>query len=69
MNIMIQNSENPGAAVCVKKAATILGVSTRTVWRMIAAGELSVIHVRGCTRLLQAQVLGYLNGNGKANSL
>jgi len=69
MTMMNPENENSNGAVCVKKAATILGVSTRTVWRMIAAGELSVIHIRGCTRLLKAQVLGYLNGNGKANSL
>jgi len=66
---MMNENDNSNGAVCVKKAATILGVSTRTIWRMIAAGELSAIHIRGCTRLLLAQVLGYLNGNGKAVSL
>jgi len=67
MDTMYQENENLGAAVCVKRAASILGVSTRTIWRMIAAGELTAIRIRGCTRLLQAQVLGYLNGNGKAS--
>jgi len=66
---MLNDTENSNAAVCVKKAASILGVSTRTIWRMIAAGELSAIRIRGCTRLLLAQVLGYLSGNGKAIGL
>jgi len=66
---MMNENDNSNGAVCVKKAATILGVSTRTIWRMIAAGELSAIRIRGCTRLLLAQVLGYLQGKGNASGL
>jgi excisionase family DNA binding protein len=66
---MMNQDNNSSGAVCVKKAATILGVSTRTVWRMIAAGELSPIRIRGCTRLLLAQVLSYLQVSGNANGL
>lgn len=47
-------------AVSVKAAADLLGVSARTVWRMIADGQLHAIRVRRCTRLAVAEVLGYL---------
>jgi excisionase family DNA binding protein len=47
-------------AVTVKAAAELLGVSVRTVWRMIADGQLHAVRVRRCTRLAVAEVLGYL---------
>jgi excisionase family DNA binding protein len=53
------------ALVKVSEAARMLGVSSRTVWRMIADGELTVCRVRSCTRLSLAQVSSYLRGNGK----
>lgn len=68
MDTMNQDNENQGAAVCMQRAASILGVSTRTMWRMVAAGDSTVLHIRGCTRLPKAQVLRCLNGNRKANS-
>jgi len=48
--------ENGGGLVAVKQAAQLLAVSARTVWRMIADGELKVIRVRGCTRLSKAEL-------------
>jgi excisionase family DNA binding protein len=49
----------------IKDAAAILNVSPRTIWRMIADGQLTASRFRRCTRLLRSQVLGHLNGNGK----
>ena len=46
----------------VKEAAARLAVSPRTVWRMIAAKTLKAVHVRGCTRVLLAEVAKYLKG-------
>jgi excisionase family DNA binding protein len=57
------------ALVKVADAAKILGVSPRTVWRMIADGQLTVRRVRSCTRLSLAQVSSYLHGNGKVGAL
>jgi excisionase family DNA binding protein len=53
----------------VKEAAVYWGVSRRTVWRMIAAGQLKAARLRGCTLLLRSQVLGYFNGNGKVGGV
>ena len=43
----------------VKKCAGRFGVSVRTVWRIIAAGELPVVRIRGCTRIPEAALLAY----------
>ncbi|HEX3856679.1 MAG TPA: helix-turn-helix domain-containing protein [Verrucomicrobiae bacterium] len=53
----------------VTQAAKILNVSSRTVWRMIADGQLTASRFRRCTRLLRSQVLGYLKGNGKVGGV
>jgi excisionase family DNA binding protein len=49
----------------VKEAAAILKVNPRTVWRMIADGQLTACRFRRCTRLMRSQVLSYMKGNGK----
>ena len=56
-------------AISVKDAAVTLGVSRRTIWRMIADGQLTAYRFRHCTRLLLSQVLGYLKGNGKVGGV
>ena len=53
----------------VKEAAAIYRTSARTIWRMIADGQLKAYRFRHCTRLLRSQVLGYLKGNGKAGGI
>jgi len=50
--------DTEGKLLKVEEAAKILNVSVRTVWRMIADKELTAIHVRGCTRIALAKVLG-----------
>ena len=52
-----EQKENSCVMVRVNKAAAMLGVSPRTVWRMIADGQLKRICVRGCTCVLLADVL------------
>jgi excisionase family DNA binding protein len=44
----------------MKEAARVLAVSVRTVYRLIAARELAVVHVRGCARVNQADLLAYV---------
>ena len=53
----------------VPEAAAMLGVSSRTMWRMIADGQLTARRFRRCTRLLLSQVSGYLKGNGKVGGV
>jgi excisionase family DNA binding protein len=55
--------------VTVKDAAKMFGVSDRTIWRMIADGQLVAVRIRGCTRLLLGQVLDYLKGNGRVGGV
>lgn len=57
--------ESGDESLRVKEAAKILNISPRTVWRMIADGQLTASRIRRCTRLLRSQVLGYLKGKGK----
>jgi excisionase family DNA binding protein len=57
---MEDNNWNENKAVSVKATADLLGVSVRTVWRMIADGQLHAVRMRRCTRLAVADVLGYL---------
>ena len=56
-------------AISVKDAAVMLGVSPRTIWRMIADGQLTAVRVRGCTRLFSSQVMSYLQNAGKVGVL
>jgi excisionase family DNA binding protein len=53
----------------VNQAAKILNVSPRTIWRMIADGQLTAKRFRRCTRLSLVQVLSYLTGNGKVGGV
>jgi excisionase family DNA binding protein len=53
----------------VKKAASILGVSPRTVWRMIADEQIKVVRFRHCTRLALAEVMAMIHPTGKANNV
>lgn len=62
-------SENDNVFMRIKDAAAISQVSSRTIWRMIADGQLKAYRFRRCTRLLRSQVLDYLKGNGKVGGI
>ena len=44
----------------IKAAALRLGVSERTVYRIIAEGGLSLVHIRGCSCLKEADLTAYV---------
>jgi excisionase family DNA binding protein len=66
---MSENQTFGERLVSVKEAATQLAVSPRTVWRMIADGQLAAVRVRRCTRLSLAQVMNFLQGGGKVGGI
>ena len=68
-NDINEGETKPDALVKVTEAARMLGVSSRTVWRMIADGQLTVRRVRSCTRLSLAQVTSFLQGKGKVGGV
>lgn len=53
----------------VKEAAAMLKVNPRTVWRMIADGQLTASRFRHCTRVIRSQVMSYVKGNGKVGGV
>jgi excisionase family DNA binding protein len=50
---------NERMLVSVKMAADMLGVSVRTIWRMIADKQLGVSRIRSCTRVVRESVEAY----------
>ena len=44
------------------EAAKVLGIHERTVQRLVAAGELPAVHVRGATRIRKADLDAYVSG-------
>jgi len=63
------NKDGSETLLTVKESAEKLHVSRRTVWRMIADGQLTACRFRRCTRLMLSQVLGYLKGTGKVGGV
>ena len=66
---MNNHGEQNKILVKVSEAAKLLGVSSRTVWRMIADKELNPVRFRHCTRLALTEVMAIINPTGKAGSL
>jgi len=61
--------ENDNDFLRVKDAAAMSKVSQRTIWRMIADGQLKAYRFRRCTRLLRSQLVNYMKGNGKVGGV
>ena len=66
---MNENGQNNDALVKVTEAANLLSVSPRTVWRMIAEGQLTPVRFRRCTCLALAQISSVRQGGGKAGAI
>jgi len=49
--------------VRLKVAAARLGVSVRTVYRIIAEGGLALVRIRGCSCLKEADLTAYVEKN------
>jgi excisionase family DNA binding protein len=49
-----------GKLVRLKEAAYRLGVSVRTLYRIIAEGGLRLVHVRGCSCLRECDLIAYM---------
>lgn len=54
------NTVNEGGLLRLKAAAGRLGVSVRTLYRAIAQGELTLIHIRGCARIAEGDLQNYI---------
>jgi excisionase family DNA binding protein len=52
--------------VKVQDVSQFLGVSPRTVWRMIAEGQLQAVRIRRCTRVSRREVEALSNGDKMA---
>lgn len=53
-------SPPPPLLYTVRQTAEVLSYSTRTVWRLISAGELTTFKGPGPTRVLAASVAAYI---------
>lgn len=54
--------------VRVKVAALRLGISVRTLYRIVAEGGLSLVHIRGCSCLREADLQDYIERNRERRS-
>lgn len=55
-----QPEVSPTKLLRLKEAAKILGISVRTLYRIIADGHLTRVHVRGCSCIPSSQLNAYL---------
>jgi excisionase family DNA binding protein len=54
---------NLGGLIRLKVAASRLGVSVRTVYRIIAEGGLKLVHIRGCACISESELVNYIERN------
>ena len=70
---MILDAGNSGQTddglVKIQDVSRFLGISPRTVWRMIAEGQLQAVWIRRCTRVSRREVEALSNGDKKAGLL
>jgi excisionase family DNA binding protein len=69
---MISEETNDGSdvgLVRVKRAAALLGVSPRTVWRMISENQIKAVHVRRCTCVLLSELARLVHGGNNVRCL
>ena len=52
-----------GGLIRLKVAAARLGVSVRTVYRIIADGGLKLAHIRGCACISENELVNYIERN------
>ena len=59
-----ENTDGKGQGLLrMKAAAARLGVSVRTVYRVIAEGGLTPIHIRGCACIAESDLMKYIERN------
>jgi excisionase family DNA binding protein len=63
------NNGSEAGLVRVKRAAALLGVSPRTVWRMISENQIKAVHVRRCTCVLLSDLMRLVHGGNKVGCL
>ena len=56
-------AESVGGLLRLKAAAARLGVSVRTVYRIIAEGGLKLVHIRGCACISENELVNYIKRN------
>ncbi len=52
-----------GGLIRLRVAASRLGVSVRTVYRIVAEGGLRLVHVRGCACIAESDLRNYIQRN------
>jgi excisionase family DNA binding protein len=61
---METNSNNNGSGLGrIKVAAARLGVSVRTLYRDVAEGNLTLVHVRNCSCIEKRELQNYVERN------
>jgi excisionase family DNA binding protein len=69
MELNNNNNEDATRLLYVPEAAAILRLSPRTVWRMIAEGELKAVHYHRTTFVYRRDVLEYIKRNERVESV
>lgn len=69
MNDEAKNDGSNVGLVRVKRAATLLGVSPRTVWRMISEHQIKAVHVRRCTCVLLSELMRLVHDGNNVGCL
>lgn len=63
ISILCSDQEATAVALTTKSAAILLDCSTATIDRLIKAGELEVLFIRGAKRVTKRSIENFLNTN------